>query len=320
MTPSDARNQFFQHQEQLAQTGVAASDLPFLYEVDNAPWGILLLHGSAASACNSRALGTALQAQGYTVLGSLLAGHGHPERLYQGEVSWLDCYRSAAADFQRLRALVPRIAIAGSSFGGSLAYLLGLEYPLDAIIALSAPALTSGRYRPPTPWMEQVTSCIHNVEQRIHQLQVPTLILHGSDDPFVKVKNAFYAYEQIGTPYKKLGIYNRIGHSLGFGFNTAEVARDITSFLHSCQPPVWVRFALPDRGYRSVHVAGDFTNWDGQMLPMERQGAEWVRSVPLERGSHQYKFVIDGYDWVLDPTGKQITVPHGKYNSVVDVS
>lgn len=298
--------------------GLSESDLPFLHYQPDFTTGLLLLHGSAATPCNHRALGQLLFGQGFTTLAPVLAGHENPARLESGSVHWQDCYYSAEEALDWLSQYCQRIFVVGSSFGGSLAYLLGIHRPdrVSGVIALSAPALNSDRYRPPTPWMHQVAACTAEVEHSLHRLEVPTLVQHSADDPWVKVKNALYAYEQIASPCKKLILYQGMGHSLGFGFNTPEVAEDIARFVQSCWEPVAVRFQLQDAGYGSVCVAGEFNRWESHSQPLKLENGVWQALLELPPGVHQYKFVINGQQWVCDPEADAVLTPYGERNSV----
>ncbi|PIQ22996.1 hypothetical protein COW36_01795 [bacterium (Candidatus Blackallbacteria) CG17_big_fil_post_rev_8_21_14_2_50_48_46] len=301
--------------------GLAESDLPFLYYQPDLATGLLLLHGSAATPCNHRALGQLLFGQGFSVLAPVLAGHENPAQLQSGAISWQDCYHSAEEALDWLSQYVQRIFVVGSSFGGSLAYLLGIHRSdrVSGVIALSAPSLNSGRYRPPTPWMHQVTACTSEVEHTLHRLEVPTLVMHGADDPAVKVKNALYAFEQIAAPCKKLLLYQGMGHSLGFGFNTPEVAGDIAGFIRRSWEPIPSRFSLADADFESVYLAGEFNRWEAHSLPLKKEKGVWTRLLELPPGVHQYKFVIDGKNWVLDPEADSVLTPYAERNSVIRV-
>lgn len=298
--------------------GLSENDLPFLHYQPEFTIGLLLLHGSAATPCNHRALGQLLFGQGFTTLAPLLAGHDNPTQLQSGQISWQDCYHSAEEALDWLSQYCQQVFVVGSSFGGSLAYLLGIHRPdrVSGVVALSAPALNSERYRPPTPWMYQVAACTAEVEHSLQRLEVPTLILHGANDPWVKVKNALYAYEQIAAPCKKLILYQGIGHSLGFGFNTPEVAEDIARFVRNCWEPIPVRFQLQDAGYHSVHLAGEFNRWESHSHPLKLEDGVWQILIVLPPGVHQYKFVINGQQWICDPEAEKIPTPYGAYNSI----
>jgi hypothetical protein len=62
------------------------------------------------------------------------------------------------------------------------------------------------------------------------------------------------------------------------------------------------------RGYadaKVVAVAGSFNNWNQSQLLFAREGDEWVCRINLPRGTHQYKFIIDG-NWLTDPSNPKI--------------
>ncbi len=50
-----------------------------------------------------------------------------------------------------------------------------------------------------------------------------------------------------------------------------------------------------------VYVAGSFNNWNPTGLKMEKVNGVWRAVIDLEPGEYQYKFVINGKDWVTDP-------------------
>ena len=52
---------------------------------------------------------------------------------------------------------------------------------------------------------------------------------------------------------------------------------------------------------QSVHLMGDFNNWNPTSLPMERRSdGGWFLQVSLAQGEHQYQFLVDGVP-TLDP-------------------
>ncbi|MBK8692344.1 MAG: DUF1595 domain-containing protein [Deltaproteobacteria bacterium] len=64
------------------------------------------------------------------------------------------------------------------------------------------------------------------------------------------------------------------------------------------------RFAYsPPSAARSVHVAGSFNGWSPTAWPMTWvEGVrEWQSERELPDGTYQYKFVVDGSQWVSDP-------------------
>ena len=83
-----------------------------------------------------------------------------------------------------------------------------------------------------------------------------------------------------------------------------------------------VRFVLVAPGASRVALVGDFNHWNGQMHLLAEGSAEgvWSVSVPLRRGRHEYAFVIDGTQWVTDPSAPASVVDElGGESSVITV-
>lgn len=61
-----------------------------------------------------------------------------------------------------------------------------------------------------------------------------------------------------------------------------------------------------DRDLKSVAVAGTFNNWDKGANPMavDADRRTWRTRLNLNPGQHQYKFVLDGETWIVDPKSK----------------
>jgi len=79
--------------------------------------------------------------------------------------------------------------------------------------------------------------------------------------------------------------------------------------------------AAPDAGIHSVHVAGDFNSWNPTAGEMRRQVDGWWQiDLPLKRGRYRYKFVVNGSQWLADPTAPEKELdPWGGENSVLVV-
>ena len=78
---------------------------------------------------------------------------------------------------------------------------------------------------------------------------------------------------------------------------------------------------------KAVFLAGLFNDWVPDATPMKSDGhGQWAVSVPLGRGRHEYKFVIDG-QWCCEPgcTATEIRCAHcinndfGSMNRVFEV-
>lgn len=81
-----------------------------------------------------------------------------------------------------------------------------------------------------------------------------------------------------------------------------------------------VKFVLVAPQAARVSLVGDFNRWDPAATPMERTptGGTWSVAVPLSAGRHEYAFVVDGKQWLPDPSAPLAPVDGlGVPNSVV---
>ena len=65
-----------------------------------------------------------------------------------------------------------------------------------------------------------------------------------------------------------------------------------------------VQFVLVAPEARSVAVVGDFNNWGlgDTALVAENHHGVWSVSAPVRTGVHRYAFLVNGKQWVADPT------------------
>jgi hypothetical protein len=68
--------------------------------------------------------------------------------------------------------------------------------------------------------------------------------------------------------------------------------------------PIPVQFVLVAPSARSVAVVGDFNNWglNDTALVAENHNGVWSVSAPVRAGVHRYAFLVDGKQYVADPT------------------
>ena len=84
-----------------------------------------------------------------------------------------------------------------------------------------------------------------------------------------------------------------------------------------------VTFSYPGESWaETVHVVGDFNNWDRHSLPLarSRQGDEdWEITIDLEAAkAYQFRYLINGTTWVNDCNADDyVSNPFGGSNSVV---
>lgn len=83
-----------------------------------------------------------------------------------------------------------------------------------------------------------------------------------------------------------------------------------------------IKFVLVAPQASHVALVGDFNRWDADATPMlrTRTGGTWSVTMPLREGRHLYAFVVDGKQWVADPSAPLAPVDgYGVPNSVVVV-
>ncbi|MDD5091123.1 MAG: hypothetical protein PHQ23_09420, partial [Candidatus Wallbacteria bacterium] len=81
-----------------------------------------------------------------------------------------------------------------------------------------------------------------------------------------------------------------------------------------------VTFALYAPGKTSVHVTGDFNNWDKTANPMDSDSdGIWTTSVKLNSGEYRYKFILNGTAFIGDPYATDVDWQSFGPNGVVTV-
>lgn len=83
---------------------------------------------------------------------------------------------------------------------------------------------------------------------------------------------------------------------------------------------VKVTFVLPPevRG-DTVHLAGEFNDWQTSHAMRRQKDDSWRITVDLEPGrEYQFRYLVDGQRWLNDPQAdKYVPNPYGDQNSVV---
>ena len=83
-----------------------------------------------------------------------------------------------------------------------------------------------------------------------------------------------------------------------------------------------VLFSYYDPSARDVLLVGDFSDWEPlENCMIQEQGKHiWTVKVPLDVGTYQYKFIVDG-EWRVDPGNPEVvTTSMGVRNSALNVS
>lgn len=81
-----------------------------------------------------------------------------------------------------------------------------------------------------------------------------------------------------------------------------------------------ITFWLEDGHAHKVAVAGSFSNWDEEPIPLQRtDNGSWKATVLLPPGRYEYRFLVDG-QWRDDPRcDERVANSFGSANCVLNV-
>lgn len=212
---------------------------PFLWE--SGPVGILLAHGYTATPAEVLLLARRLHAQGYTVSGPLLPGHGRsPQEM--NRCNWRDWVGAMEAAYLSLAARCEKVFVGGESMGALLALHIAGKYREAAGVLAYAPALLLYRYiaflsyllSPFLPYVKKHVEGIHHnwqgykvnpvpalnqlvrlqrvVIPRLANIHQPLLIVQGRNDTHIDVRGIDILYRRVGTGFKELHWMEESGH------------------------------------------------------------------------------------------------------------
>ena len=238
------------------------------YQLGHGGNGILLIHGFCGSARQMRFLAEGLHAAGYTVRVPLLPGHGSTVQQMRRSTfrQWHDCVRMAYAE---LREECRSVVVAGHSMGGVLALLLAEEYPVDAVVALSAPMHLAGSrgllspfsflaapFIPYLSWpgerkypkdflledhigyktlpvakVNDLFRLMRRARRNLFAITAPLLTIQSADDPTVSASSPCIIAGGVSSVRKQHVPLTHSGHLIPLGPERAAVLQSILDFL-----------------------------------------------------------------------------------------
>jgi esterase/lipase len=249
---------------------------PFLLKTPGAKTGIVLSHGLLSAPAETRELATALHAQGYTVYGVRLRGHGtSPENLRIS--NWQEWYRSYLRGYAVVRQLCDEVVFGGFSTGGLVAlraaagregevsrcFAINPPIRLKDIKARMAPALhysntffdachldaaavrfvdntpenpDTNYARVPIRTLHQLGQLMDDARDRLSTVVMPTQIICGVQDPTVNPASSEIIHAAIGSADKALLRLDCDRHVIIRGPSAPEITRHILGFLRAPSP------------------------------------------------------------------------------------
>lgn len=199
--------------------------------------GILLVHGFTGSPAELLLLGEFLNRADFTVLGVRLAGHGTNELDLQLTTRF-DWFRSVLDGYALLRGVCEKIFVVGHSMGALLSLKLATLKKVDRLAVISPPIFIhesqhaellpprekcaglfvkkSHRKLPNVPpaanqtyrkmpllSVHELLALIEEVKKILPQVEVPLLILHGTEDHTAKFSSAEFVLNAVASGEKK---------------------------------------------------------------------------------------------------------------------
>ncbi|MCJ7824371.1 MAG: alpha/beta fold hydrolase [Anaerolineales bacterium] len=231
--------------------------------------GCLLTHGFTATPQEMNGLGTRLAAQGYTVLGVRLFGHG--TRLEDMARSrWSDWLASVEDGYHLLRGWCDQIVVMGLSTGGCLSLITASELPVDGIVTLSTPYQL-----PPIPFLKQLYpilpalstflptirkgpsvwkdmeaeksrvqydayplrsvyefgAMLEEMRPRLLKVTAPALLIHSREDNFIPPADMQHIYDSLGSAEKRMVHIKNSNHIITCDAAREDVFRETGSFV-----------------------------------------------------------------------------------------
>lgn len=232
--------------------------------------GVVLVHGYLAAPLEMAELATYLHNKGLTVYLVRLRGHGtSPEDLAERTgTEWID---SVDRGYALMSALCKRVVIGGFSFGGGLALDAATRINNLAGVFAACPPLRlrarSARLAPivaiwnrvkelahlhghkkefiditpehphinylrlPLQGMWELERFMKSLEERLHEVKVPTLLLQSDGDQTVDPKGTEQIFEHLGSTDKAYRTFAHDRHGILLGEGSEQVHAEIGSFI-----------------------------------------------------------------------------------------
>ncbi|MCL2823730.1 MAG: alpha/beta fold hydrolase [Polyangiaceae bacterium] len=227
--------------------------------------GVLLLHGFTSSADTVDGLIPFLEKQGIEYERPILRGHGTRYQDMRGTTA-RDWYVDAERALLKLCDRVDRVVVVGLSMGGLLTLELGMRHPdkIAGLVTVAAALKFKDKLAPLTKALSKVvrywpspasfndpslatrctnyrmfpTACFaslfdyaKSIEARLPEVHVPIRVLQSKKDQIIAPEAANIIYEKVSSQLREITWFERSGHEMMQDMESAEVFREIMSFV-----------------------------------------------------------------------------------------
>lgn len=238
--------------------------------------GVVLCHGYMAAPLEVKGLADYLGRLGYWVYAPRLRGHGtSPEDL--ATRSYQDWVRSVDRGYAIIRTICRRVAAGGFSTGAGLALDLAARVKgLAGVFAISAPMRLrdfNARFAPavgawnrlmdmagrssakmefvenrpenpdinylrnPVSGVREIERLMDDLEPRLNDIEIPSLVVQSSDDPVVDPRGSEKIFKHLGGRDKKYVVFSLNRHGILLGERADMVYQAVGEFLQHLQRP-----------------------------------------------------------------------------------
>ena len=232
--------------------------------------GVLLLHGYMAAPPEVRELAEHLGRRGFLVYAPRISGHGtSPDDL--ATRTRLDWMESVDEGYAIVNALCEKVVVGGFSTGAGLALDLATRVKgIRAVFAVSPPLrlqdfsvrflpaigawnrsmelikMESAKmvfiknspenphinyFRNPVKGVRELGFLMASLERKLHQINVPALVIQADGDPIVNPKGSRKVFERISSKDKEYRLLNFDRHGILLGEGADRVHRIIGNFV-----------------------------------------------------------------------------------------
>lgn len=225
--------------------------------------GCLLIHGFTSTPAELKELGEKLIAQGFSVLGVKLKGHGTTLEDFEKSkyTHWIDSVEKA---YNKLKDFCSKIYVIGHSMGGVLTLNLAENYSADKLVLLAPALVTKDKkaifvpilkhFMKYTEWApverpkEETKyllgyskiplTCIHELNKlqkitktSLDKINTPLLIIHAKKDNAIDEKGIEIIEKSVSSKEIKKVYLSKCGHNITIECEKEIVFKEVLDFL-----------------------------------------------------------------------------------------